>query len=127
MDTVTEARLAIAIAQEGGIGIVHKNLSAQRAGGPGGQGQALRVRRAARSGGHHARAHGAPGDAAVGRSSASPAFRWSTGGKVVGIVTGRDLRFETRYDEPVSDIMTPRDKLITVPEGTTPLEAARRC
>jgi IMP dehydrogenase len=45
------------------------------------------------------------------------------GGKVVGIVTGRDLRFETRYDIPVSHIMTPRDKLVTVPDGTTLLEA----
>jgi IMP dehydrogenase len=45
------------------------------------------------------------------------------GGKVVGIVTGRDLRFETRYDVPVSQIMTPRDKLITVKEGTSPAEA----
>jgi IMP dehydrogenase len=45
------------------------------------------------------------------------------GGKVVGIVTGRDLRFETRYDIPVSHIMTPREKLVTVPDGTTLLEA----
>ena len=45
------------------------------------------------------------------------------GGKVVGIVTGRDLRFETRYDVPVSQIMTPRDKLITVKEGTSLAEA----
>jgi IMP dehydrogenase len=45
------------------------------------------------------------------------------GGKVVGIVTGRDLRFETRYDAPVSSIMTPRDKLVTVPDGTTLEEA----
>jgi len=48
-----------------------------------------------------------------------------TAGKVVGLVTGRDLRFETRYDLPVSQIMTPRDKLITVPDGTTITQ--RRC
>jgi IMP dehydrogenase len=45
------------------------------------------------------------------------------GGKVVGIVTGRDLRFETRYDQPVREIMTPRERLVTVPDGTTPAEA----
>ena len=45
------------------------------------------------------------------------------GGKVVGIVTGRDLRFETRYDQRVSDIMTPRERLVTVPDGTTLEEA----
>jgi IMP dehydrogenase len=50
-------------------------------------------------------------------------FPVGQGGKVVGIVTGRDMRFETRYDQPVSEIMTTRERLITVPEGTTPEEA----
>jgi len=50
-------------------------------------------------------------------------FRCATVGKVVGIVTGRDLRFETRYDLKVSEIMTPRERLVTVPEGTTPEQA----
>ncbi len=66
MDTVTEARLAIAIAQEGGMGIVHKNLTAKRAGSGSGAGQALRIGRAARPGDHHADAHRAAGDQHAG-------------------------------------------------------------
>ncbi|MET0195379.1 MAG: IMP dehydrogenase, partial [Hyphomicrobiaceae bacterium] len=122
MDTVTEARLAIAIAQEGGIGIVHKNLTAQQ--------QAAEVARVKRyeSGvlrdpvvitpGHSVRQVMALSDQ-LGISG----FPVVDAGKVVGIVTGRDLRFENRHDVPVSEIMTPRDRLITVPDGTTPAEA----
>jgi IMP dehydrogenase len=122
MDTVTEARLAIAIAQEGGMGIVHKNLTAQE--------QAAEVAKVKRyeSGvlldpvvitpQHTVRQVMAMSDQ-LGISG----FPVCDGGKVVGIVSGRDLRFETRYDVQVKDIMTPRDRLITVPEGTTPEQA----
>ena len=122
MDTVTEARLAIAIAQEGGMGIVHKNLTAQQ--------QAAEVAKVKRyeSGvlldpvvitpQHTVRQVMAMSDQ-MGISG----FPVCDGGKVVGIVSGRDLRFETRYDVQVKDIMTPRERLITVPEGTTPEQA----
>jgi IMP dehydrogenase len=122
MDTVTEARLAIAIAQEGGIGIVHKNLTVQQ--------QAAEVSRVKRyeSGvlrdpvvitpGHSVRQVMALSDQ-LGISG----FPVVDAGKVVGIVTGRDLRFENRHDVPVSEIMTPRDRLITVPDGTTLADA----
>ncbi|MEO8120034.1 MAG: IMP dehydrogenase, partial [Rhodoferax sp.] len=122
MDTVTEARLAIAIAQEGGIGIVHKNMSAQE--------QAAQVAKVKRyeSGvlrdpvvitPHHTVRQVMDLSAQLGVSG----FPVCDGGKVVGIVTGRDLRFETRYDLPVSHIMTQRDKLVTVPDGTTLAQA----
>ena len=122
MDTVTEARLAIAIAQEGGIGIVHKNLSAQE--------QAAHVAKVKRY------ESGVLRDPVVISPSTTvrqvmklsddlgvSGFPVVDAGKVVGIVTGRDLRFESRYDLPVSEIMTPRERLITVPEGTTPEQA----
>ena len=122
MDTVTEARLAIAIAQEGGIGIVHKNMSAQE--------QAAQVAKVKRyeSGvlrdpvvitPNHTVRQVIDLSAQLGVSG----FPVCDGGKVVGIVTGRDLRFETRYDLPVSHIMTQRDKLVTVPDGTTLAQA----
>ena len=122
MDTVTEARLAIAIAQEGGIGIVHKNLTPQE--------QAAQVAKVKRY------ESGVLRDPVVITTDTKvrqvmalsdelgvSGFPVCEGGKVVGIVTGRDMRFETRYDQPVSEIMTPRERLITVPEGTTPEEA----
>ena len=122
MDTVTEARLAIAIAQEGGIGIVHKNLTAQE--------QAAQVAKVKRY------ESGVLRDPVVITPSTTvrqvmalsdelgvSGFPVVDGGQVVGIVTGRDLRFETRLDQPVSAIMTPRERLITVPEGTTPDQA----
>ena len=123
MDTVTEARLAIAIAQEGGIGIVHKNLTAQE--------QAAQVAKVKRY------ESGLLRDPVVITPETSiyqvmqlseelgvSGFPVVEGGKVVGIVTGRDLRFETRYDLPVREIMTPQHRLVTVPDGTTP-EAAK--
>jgi len=122
MDTVTESRLAIAIAQEGGIGIVHKNLEpAQQAA------EVAKVKRYA-SGGLRdpvviTPQHTVRQVAALSEDLGVSGFPVVESGKVVGIVTGRDLRFETRWDLPVRDIMTPRERLITVPEGTTPEEA----
>ncbi len=118
MDTVTEARLAIAIAQEGGIGIVHKNLSAAQ--------QAAEVARVKRyeSGLLRDPITITP-DTTVRQAKALSAQHGISGlpvldGKtVVGIVTGRDLRFETRDDAPVREIMTPRERLVTVREGAS--------
>jgi IMP dehydrogenase len=122
MDTVTEARLAIAIAQEGGIGIVHKNLSAEA--------QAREVARVKRYESGVVRepmtiSPDAPVRDAVEltRAHGFSGFPVVEGKRVVGIVTGRDLRFETRMDAKVREIMTPADKLITVREGASLEEA----
>jgi IMP dehydrogenase len=109
MDTVTEARLAIAIAQEGGIGIVHKNLTPKQ--------QAAEVARVKRyeSGVLRDPITVPPGTTvrevmALSRQHGISGFPVVEDGKrVVGIVTNRDLRFETRLDVPVREIMTPRD------------------
>ena len=121
MDTVTEARLAIALAQEGGIGIVHKNLTPQR--------QAAEVARVKRyeSGVLRDPITITP-DATVrdvkelSRQHGVSGFPVLEGKIVVGIVTNRDLRFETRLDAPVREIMTPRERLVSVGEGATPAE-----
>jgi IMP dehydrogenase len=124
MDTVTEARLAIALAQEGGIGVIHKNMTAGA--------QAREVQRVKKyeSGIINdpitvgpdktirevldlTRAHGISGVPVV------------NGDKVVGIVTNRDLRYETRLDLPVSVVMTPRERLVTVREGAAKEEVLR--
>ena len=124
MDTVTEARLAIAIAQEGGIGIVHKNLTPQE--------QAAHVAKVKRYESGVLRdpvvitpEHTVLQVLQLSEQLGISGFPVCDGGKVVGIVTGRDLRFETRYDVKVHQIMTPREKLITVNEkdGTTPEQA----
>jgi len=123
MDTVTEAALAIAIAQQGGIGVVHKNLTVER--------QAEEVDKVKRS------ESGMIVDPVTIRPdrpvrdalavmehykiSGVPVV--DEGGHLVGIITNRDLRFETRQDIPVSEVMTPQP-LITVPVGTT-LDEAR--
>jgi IMP dehydrogenase len=118
MDTVTEARLAITIAQEGGIGIVHKNLSPQQ--------QAAEVARVKRyeSGLLRDPLTVTPDTTvrqvkALSEQHGISGFPVLEGAKVVGIVTGRDLRFETRMDAPVREIMTPRERLITVKEGAS--------
>jgi IMP dehydrogenase len=122
MDTVTEARLAIALAQEGGIGIVHKNLNPRA--------QAAEVAKVKRY------ESGVLKDTiiipptmtvrevlALTRTHRISGLPVVDAGKVVGIVTNRDLRFETRLDETVGNIMTPRERLITVKEGATTEQA----
>jgi len=124
MDTVTEARLAIALAQEGGIGIVHKNMppSAQAA-------QVSKVKRfesgvvkdpitispdmMVRDVLNLMRSHRISGLPVVDKS------------KVIGLVTNRDLRFETNLDQPVGNIMTPKARLVTVPESASNDEAMK--
>ena len=122
MDTVTESRLAIAIAQEGGIGIVHKNLTPKE--------QAAEVARVKRyeSGVLRDPITITPEVTVrevidLSRQHGISGFPVMQGKQVVGIVTGRDLRFETRLDVPVRDIMTPRERLVTVSEGASLDEA----
>jgi IMP dehydrogenase len=122
MDTVTEARLAIALAQEGGIGIVHKNLTPKA--------QAAEVAKVKR---YEAGVLKDPITVppnllvrdvlAITRQHRISGLPVVDGKRVVGIVTNRDLRFETNLDQPVSAIMTPKDRLVTVREGTHPEEA----
>ena len=117
MDTVTEARLAIAIAQEGGLGIVHKNMSPRA--------QAAEVAKVKRfESGVVKDPITIPPTMSVREVLALTALHKISGlpvvdgRKVVGIVTNRDLRFETNLDQPVAKIMTQRGRLVTVPEGT---------
>src|ERR1700741_1944883 len=118
MDTVTEARLAIAIAQEGGIGIIHKNLTPAA--------QAAEVAKVKRfeSGVLRDPMTVSPEMTvrevlALQREHKISGFPVVKGGKVVGIVTNRDLRFETQLDQPVKAIMTSQRKLVTVREGAS--------
>jgi len=118
MDTVTEARLAIALAQEGGIGIVHRNMTA-----------AAQAREVARVKKHESGVIKDPitirPDATVRDVIALTRARGISGlpvtgdgNLVVGIVTHRDIRFEEELDQPVSRVMTPKDQLVTVRENT---------
>ena len=115
MDTVTEARLAIAIAQEGGIGIIHKNMSAEA------QAQQVRTVKKFESGVIKDPITVTPETSIrevleltrANRISGVPVVE---GEQLVGIVTSRDLRFETRYDDPVKNVMTPKKHLVTVRE-----------
>ena len=122
MDTVTEARLAIAIAQEGGIGIIHKNLNpkAQAA-------EVLKVKRF-ESGVLRDPMTVSPDITVRQLLALTQQYRVSgfpvvDQGKVVGMVTNRDYRFETNLDAPVRTIMTPRERLIYVKESASPEEA----
>ncbi len=122
MDTVTEAALAIALAQQGGIGVVHKNLTIEE--------QAEEVDKVKRSESgmivdpvtviHTARVSDALAIMKRYKISGVPVV--DEEGVLVGIITNRDLRFETRFDIPVADVMTPQP-LVTVPIGTTLDEA----
>jgi len=123
MDTVTEARLAIAMAQEGGIGIVHKNMPARA--------QAAEVSKVKRF------ESGVVKDpitispemtvrdvlALTNQHKISGLPVIDSAGRIVGIVTNRDLRFEVNLTQPVKNIMTPRSKLVTVREGAKREEA----
>jgi IMP dehydrogenase len=122
MDTVTEARLAIALAREGGIGIIHRNLSIDE--------QAQEVDKVKRSESGMITDPITLEPTAPLREALTVMQRYHISGipvvengKLVGILTNRDIRFETRLDRPVAELMT-RDHLITVPVGTT-LEQAR--
>ncbi|HEY8449116.1 MAG TPA: IMP dehydrogenase, partial [Bacillota bacterium] len=124
MDTVTEARLAIAIAREGGIGVIHKNMPPER--------QAAEVDKVKRS------EHGVIVDpfsltpehtvadalALMERYHISGVPVTEPNGRLVGIITNRDVRFEERYDRPIKEVMT-RENLVTAPVGTG-LDEARR-
>ena len=123
MDTVTEARLAIALAQEGGIGIVHKNLTPQQ--------QAAEVAKVKRfESGILKDPITIPPTMTVRevlnltRTHKFSGLPVVDNGKVIGIVTNRDTRFETNLDQPVSAIMTPQSRLVTVREGAS-LEEGR--
>ena len=123
MDTVTESKLAIAMAREGGIGVIHKNMSVEE--------QALQVDKVKRS------EHGVitdpfhlTPDAPVKAACELMAKYKISGvpitedGKLVGILTNRDLRFETNFDQPIASVMT-KENLVTAPEGTS-LEEAQK-
>lgn len=116
MDTVTEARLAIALAQEGGMGIVHKNMSIEAQAK-----QVLKVKKF-ESGMVRKPITVTPDMTireviALTRAMGISGVPVVDGKKTVGIVTHRDLRFETKLDAPVSTVMTPQDRLVTVKEG----------
>jgi len=118
MDTVTESRFAIALALEGGIGIIHKNMT------PSEQAQEVRSVKKYESGVIREPITVSPTTSILKVLELTHAHKISgvpvvDGEQLVGIVTGRDLRFETRMSDPVSSIMTPKEKLVTVKEGAS--------
>ena len=123
MDTVTESRMAIAIAREGGLGIIHKNMSIEA--------QGREVDRVKRS------EHGVitdpfflePENKVTDALALMQKYKISgvpitKNGKLVGILTNRDLRFETDFDQPINNVMT-KENLVTAPVGTSLLEAQK--
>lgn len=124
MDTVTEARLAIAMAQEGGIGIIHKNMTLAQ--------QIKEVQKVKKfeSGVVKDPITVTPETTVqqlieLTRSHNISGVPVVSGRQLVGIVTGRDVRFESSLDQPVHNIMTPKDRLITVKEGATQQDIIR--
>lgn len=124
MDTVTESRLAIALACEGGMGIIHKNMSAEQ--------QATEVLKVKR---YEAGVVTDPltvsPDLSIADLKRITQEHQISGmpvvddGQLVGIITHRDIRFEKNLDQPVSALMTPKERLVTVPEGTSKAEARK--
>ena len=116
MDTVTEGRLSIALAQEGGIGIIHKNLTPQQ------QADEVRMVKKYESGVIKDPIHVSPQTTVREVQELRKQFNISglpvvDGEDLVGLVTSRDVRFETRLDQPVTAVMTPKEKLVTVRQG----------
>ncbi len=123
MDTVTESRLAIALAQQGGIGVMHKNMSIEKQGA-----EVDKVKRS-ESGMIVDPITMSPNDKIEDAVKLMSHYKISgvpitENGRLVGILTNRDLRFETRFHMPIREVMT-KDELVTVPVGTT-LEEAQR-
>lgn len=124
MDTVTESRLAIALACEGGMGIIHKNMSVEQQAA-----EVLKVKR------YEAGVVTDPltvsPDLSIADLKRITQEHQISGmpvvddGQLVGIITHRDIRFEKNLDQPVSALMTPKERLVTVPEGTSKAEARK--
>ena len=123
MDTVTESKLAIAMAREGGLGVIHKNMSIEE--------QAAQVDKVKRS--EHGVItdpfHLTPDQPVSAAEALMAKYKISgvpitEGGKLVGILTNRDLRFETDFEQPIANVMT-KENLVTAPEGTSLAEAQK--
>ena len=118
MDTVTESRLAIAIAQEGGLGVIHKNLTAEE------QAEQVKMVKKYESGVIKDPVQVSPDKTIREVMALREHYQISgvpvvEGEELVGLVTSRDLRFEPNQDQPVSAVMTPKEKLVTVNEGAS--------
>jgi IMP dehydrogenase len=118
MDTVTEARMAIALAQEGGLGIIHKNMTAEQ------QARQVRTVKKFESGVIRDPITVGPGTSirellAITRANNISGVPVVAGEDLLGIITNRDVRFAIELAQPVSNLMTPRDRLVTVEEGAS--------